>query len=982
MTPTTRRPRGHRLIAALAVAALLVGPAPAARSALLTGYLLAGQTPAAPGTFYSWGAAATGSTGAQSVNVVTVDPADPLISFEASLSNDRATGLERTSAQARRASREGHRVVAAINGDVWGGYSGGGWSAPNGVHVRAGELMIAGTGLRPAFAVGADRRPRIGTIGVSIGVRRGDGSVLSVSRVNQSRRYGEIALYTPRFGASTLTSASGTEVLLRGAVLPLRPSGSVTATVAAVRRSAGNTTLGAGDLVLSAPAGGYDEVLATFSVGEMITLTTSITPGWEEVGELITGREWVVRDGAPWVWPRPSSADAAHPRSAAALTADGRVLLVTVDGRQPGVSGGVTLAELGQLLIGLGAVQAINLDGGGSTTLAVRRPGDLAVSLVNRPSDGAERSVSNALLVVSSAPTGPLASAILHPAETTVPQGGMVRFRAQGLDASYNPVAIDPAIVQWSLAGTGGEIAPDGTFRATVGGPVTIVATIAGIQASQALTVTPDTVPPVVAAPGIGFVTDSTVEPTLIPATVGWPAASDGGNGVAAYAFRRSTDGSPWVDVPLADTSSRSLPESLVPGQVLRYAVSATDTAGNASAWVESAPMLPLVAQEGAGAMTYTGTWNAARSSLYLGGGIRSSDTKGAKARLTVNASAVAWVAPRGPTRGSAGVYVDGKLAATVDLYRPKLETRRVVFWQSWPSAGRHTVEVRVLGTAGHARVDIDGFVVIDTPAADPVLVAAGDIASCGLAGDSATAALLDGIGGTIATLGDNAYESGSAAQFAKCYEPTWGRHRARTKPSPGNHDYGTAGAGPYFDYFGAAAGAPGQGWYAWDLGTWRVYALNSNCAKVGGCGPGSPQEQWLKADLAANPRSCVVAYWHHPLFSSGAHGNNGSTRALWEALYAAGAELVLSGHDHDYERFAPQRPNGSADPATGIREFVVGTGGASLRSFGTVRPNSEVRDASTAGVLRLALGATGYSWRFIPVTGGAFKDSGSGTCH
>ena len=165
-------------------------------------------------------------------------------------------------------------------------------------------------------------------------------------------------------------------------------------------------------------------------------------------------------------------------------------------------------------------------------------------------------------------------------------------------------------------------------------------------------------------------------------------------------------------------------------------------------------------------------------------------------------------------------------------------------------------------------------------------------------------------------------------------------------------------------------------------MGTWRVYALNSNCAKIGGCGPGTPQEQWLRADLAANPRSCVVAYWHHPLFSSGTHGNNGSTQALWEALYAASAELVLSGHDHDYERFAAQRPDGTADPATGIREFVVGTGGASLRPFGTVRPNSEVRDASTAGVLRLALGATGYSWRFIPVAGGTFKDSGSGTCH
>ena len=210
------------------------------------------------------------------------------------------------------------------------------------------------------------------------------------------------------------------------------------------------------------------------------------------------------------------------------------------------------------------------------------------------------------------------------------------------------------------------------------------------------------------------------------------------------------------------------------------------------------------------------------------------------------------------------------------------------------------------------------------------VLVGAGDIASCGSSGDEATAALLAGIDGTVFTLGDNVYDSGTAAEFATCYDPSWGRYRARTSPAPGNHDYVTANAAGYFGYFGAAAGDPSTGYYAYDLGGWRVVAINSNCAAVGGCQAGSAQERWLRADLAAHPAACTLAYWHHPRFNSGEHGNSAEMQPIWQALYDAGAEVVLSGHDHHYERFAPQAPDGSSDPQRGIREFVVGTGGRS----------------------------------------------------
>jgi hypothetical protein len=261
------------------------------------------------------------------------------------------------------------------------------------------------------------------------------------------------------------------------------------------------------------------------------------------------------------------------------------------------------------------------------------------------------------------------------------------------------------------------------------------------------------------------------------------------------------------------------------------------------------------------------------------------------------------------------------------------------------------------------------------------VLVGAGDIAGCGSQKDLETALLLDNIPGTVFTLGDNVYPDGADLEFSDCYDPTWGRHKARTRPAPGNHDYHTSGASGYFNYFGAAAGDADKGYYSYDVGDWHVIALNSECAEVGGCEMGSPQGQWLQADLAANPKACTLAYWHHPRFSSGWHGSNASYQDFWQLLYDAGADVVLNGHDHTYERFAPQDPTGISDPGRGIREFVVGTGGAGLYSFGIPEPNSEVRENSTHGVLKLTLHPTSYDWELVPIAGQTFTDSGSASC-
>ena len=265
------------------------------------------------------------------------------------------------------------------------------------------------------------------------------------------------------------------------------------------------------------------------------------------------------------------------------------------------------------------------------------------------------------------------------------------------------------------------------------------------------------------------------------------------------------------------------------------------------------------------------------------------------------------------------------------------------------------------------------------------VLVGAGDIADCSdLTGAEGTAALLGRIPGTIFAAGDLAYPDGSAEQFAKCYGPTWGRYKDRTRPAPGNHEFRSGGATPYFDYFGAAAGDPGKGYYSYDLGSWHAIALNSNCPELPhGCSAGSAEEQWLRQDLAQHPAPCTVAYFHHPLFSSGReHGNDPEMRPFWQALYEANADVVLNGHDHDYERFAPQDPEGRPDAARGIHEFVVGTGGKnSHRDFGPPKPNSEVR-SSEFGVLKLTLHPHGYDWEFISLAGSSFHDAGSGECH
>ncbi|HEX8120205.1 MAG TPA: DNRLRE domain-containing protein [Solirubrobacteraceae bacterium] len=267
-------------------------------------------------------------------------------------------------------------------------------------------------------------------------------------------------------------------------------------------------------------------------------------------------------------------------------------------------------------------------------------------------------------------------------------------------------------------------------------------------------------------------------------------------------------------------------------------------------------------------------------------------------------------------------------------------------------------------------------------PSGDPVLLGFGDVAKCDSSGDEAVARLVDTLPGIIAMDGDTEQNNASTGGYAGCFTPAWGRHMWRIKPAVGDHEYRQPGAGPYWDTFGAAAGTRGKGWYSYDLGAWHIVVLNSNCDEVGGCGPGSEQYAWLEQDLAAHATPCLGAYFHHPLFSSGSvHGSMPNGRPFWDVLYRYSAEFVLGGNDHNYQRFAPQTPDGALDRLRGLRQFVVGVGGTMDYAIGTPLPNTEIQHSGTFGALQLTLHPGSYDWRFVPQEGKTFTDTGSTAC-
>jgi uncharacterized protein YigE (DUF2233 family) len=705
--------RRRQCFAALALAATIAsaGTPSAARAVVISPFASSLVTSIAPAVLHDRGAYAT-EDGTQAVHLVEVDPGDPAISLEASLSNGSMTGLETVRNHALRESRDGHRVIAALNGDVWSGFDATDPHEPKGLHVEDGELMSAVPLAKPTVGFLDDDHAIIGAAAVAIAIAVDGGPTIEVDGVNKDRLTGQSILFTGRWGPATL-ELGGRELVLGAADLPLRPSGTWQATVQENRRPAVGQTIPAGSLVLSSD--GLDgQALATVAIGTSVTIRASATSGWGSVDGAVSGREWLIRDGQTWIEPRPASADQVHPRSAVGIRADGSLIFATVDGRQSGYSTGVALEDLAALLATRGAVDAINLDGGGSTTMAVRLPGDREVSVVNRPSDGNERPVTNSILVVTSAPTGTLSQLVVRPAEATVVAGATATFRAYGMDRHQNAVYVAPSRVTWTTSR--GAVDASGRFRSITTGRAVVTASVGSLRAEAEVVVAPDTFAPTTPSLSVAPASDGTVSATSAALMLAWTPARDVGLGLRRYDLQRSLDGGAWTAVTLAQPLGTRQRVAAGIGHIYRYRIRAVDRAGNASGWRTLPTVRVRTFAETTALGSVTGTWTTVTGTDFLGGRARYSRSRGATASFSAEAWSIAWITAVGPDRGRADVFVDGTLVKTVDLLRTVRGARRIGYVRSWSTLATHTVTVRVAGTVGRPRVDVDGWLILDSP--------------------------------------------------------------------------------------------------------------------------------------------------------------------------------------------------------------------------------------------------------------------------
>jgi Calcineurin-like phosphoesterase len=472
---------------------------------------------------------------------------------------------------------------------------------------------------------------------------------------------------------------------------------------------------------------------------------------------------------------------------------------------------------------------------------------------------------------------------------------------------------------------------------------------------------------------------------TSVPLDVTWPAATLNAGVLARYELQVSRDSGPWTYVYLAKPRARNAVVKQPAWSIIRFRVRAVDGSANASPWAESEPVWMTTAQESDEAVDLSAGWQIATQAAAFQQHRARAAVAGATATFSFAGGQVGWVSRLAPNGGTASVSIDGRPPTVVDLYRGRASTRRLVFVASGLSAGEHTLSITTLRSA--RKVDIDAFVVVADPM-DETLVGAGDIAQCLPDAEGnihptqtsafQTAQMVQAVDGIVFAAGDNVYPTGSLVNYGACYDPTWGTLKARTRPVPGNHEYlSSPSASGYFNYFGSVAGEPGKGWYRYEAGTWRIYALNSECKPSTTC---LEQLDWLAADLASEPHLCTLAVWHRPRWGPTSATDWPRMDAIWRLLAAAGAEVVINGHNHAYARWTRLNADGTADP-NGMLDIVVGTGGAGLYDYPTFSSLIEVHDSATHGVLRLDLRPGSYGWEFLPLAGSTFSDSGSADC-
>lgn len=702
------------LLLALSVVAPL--PAPA-RAAIVAAYEAAGGQQIAPGVEHSWGAVDS-DLGRSQVHFVEVDPTTPGIHFETSLARDRVTSRERTTSQALRQSREEHRVVVTTNGSTFGSWPAG-HVAARGLNVRDGELLTAGrigssTGPILSFAVDRAGRPMIGAPTLDVRLVLPDGSAGRIDRVNQGRLANEAVLYTPRFDSHTWTDASGLEVVISVDGLPLAPDGTYQGTVTAVRSGAGDSPIAAGQLVVSA-TGAAADAFGALVAGDEVTLELAIEDGWQDILHAVGGRELLVRDGEIEILPyRPDHLIVAHPRTAVGVTAEGKVLLAVVDGRSMD-SAGLMLEELAAMMIERGAVSALNLDGGGSSTMAVRSPGQVEVGIVNVPSDGDERTVATTLQVISTLPTGPLEALVLSPSSLTLLTGESAQLAVGGHDGRYGGISLDPAQISWGSDGGAISVDDSGHVRALEPGGASVTVRYHGLSARAEVTVLADDEPPFLAPPRVSFRLGAAAKKKRAVLDIRW-TASDSDGTVTTVELERRIDSGDWFSEPLATATAVTHSRVFAFGLRHQLRVRATDAAGNTSQWVEGPAFVLEAYNELSAQVQRVGSWQQRTTSTAIGGKYARSGVPGESAALDYAGAQVAWVGQRGPLHGRADIYLGGVYVARVGLKSSYLLPRQLLFVsprQALFAAGEGGIEVRNVAPADRPRVDLDAFIVL-----------------------------------------------------------------------------------------------------------------------------------------------------------------------------------------------------------------------------------------------------------------------------
>lgn len=702
---------------ALFIAALL-SPA-GGLAAITTGYQPEAGFALAPGVEYERGS--VGVNGAsRDINIVKFEPGSSQIQLRVSQADGIAANRATVVNQAAAYSRDGRRVVATVNGSLFnylaqdGGALGG---TGLGLNVSEGELINAGnTTTRPelpAFGLKAAQTPIIGTPQVDLTLTLAGNEVVPLDRINQRRFSGEVALYTPYFGSKTWTDNQGTEFVIEGFDLPLGVTGTYSGTVVQVRRGAGNSTIGPGQVVLS-QSNTAAPWSTTLSVGSEVSLTVAVDEAWQSVKHSVGGRDMLVVGGQSVV-PQPDN-DGSHARSAVGIKGNGKLLLVTADDGT--YTKGMTLTDLAELLISFGVVRAMNLDGGGSSQMAVRLPGDTSVSTVNTTDTQVDRAVVNALQVVSLAPTGELDRLILTPEQAAGAVGQPTEFKAKGQDADLNGVDLDPATLEWSVEHDGGGAGPpfevDG-LRVSVTpdqpGDHTVTVRKGAINASATLTVAPDASVPVVSVGDASLLDSGTMAVDSASVGVEWTASDD--VGVTSVEVQRRLDSGKWKSAGLSQGASMASLQ-VVFGRRVQFRVRAFDGSGNSSAWVLSAPVRLVLYDDKNQALKSVGAWGRKSAAGTIGGQFLRSRVAGASLSLTFTGTQVAAVGNRGPDSGRADVYVAGNLVASVSLTAPSTQFRRILYLSSaLPASTPTTIKLVNASAAAKPVFNFDAFVVL-----------------------------------------------------------------------------------------------------------------------------------------------------------------------------------------------------------------------------------------------------------------------------